>query len=581
MSLLDPSGRRRLLSRLAVLPTLGLVACSLIYDLSGVQCTETADCQALGAGTVCENSLCVTPEPADGSGGGGGEGGGGSPACTTNDECIEASYGDPAICRAGSCIPLKLLAPTAQCPAVLGLGENLEYLRKPDPIIIGAYAPIGFNPAADPVLQNYEFAINQMNRGSNGGISGGSGGSKRPFIAVVCKAIDVDFDADLEASMDHLVNTLEVPAIISALNAPELEDTFSTIGHPKNVFFMSPLDADTNLTFLDDDGLLWHMLGEGRDVAPGYLALVPEIEEWIHAQHGLAPTDPIKLALVDADDQFLIDISSEVVEGLEYNDGLSAFQNEANGHFTRIRTESAAFGDPSVVAPAVQELLSFAPDVIVSMGSHESLQLIRDLEISWAPLLGPKPFYVVSPAVFGAPALTSDVGVPSEVHSRMLGVNFAAAEDSTLYDAYLSELKSIYAVGEDGANLEGKENFYDAAYFVMYAIAAVGNAPRLTGKEVASGMLRLINPDSSAELIRVGYDDVPKGLLTLSMGFDIELMGTLGPPEFNQGTGARTGIPSVYCVDAQKNRIEDALRYDPDTGMLTGSQACVPAFPPP
>jgi len=579
MFLLDPFGRRRLLSRLAVLPTLGLVACSLIYDLSGVQCTGTADCQALGAGTVCENSVCVTPEPADGTGGGGGEGGGGGNAeCTTNSDCIEATYGSPFICREGSCIGLKSFPHEEQCPWVLGLGEDLANLRKPDPIIIGAYAPIGLNPAADPVVQNYEFAINQMNNGSNGGISGGSGGSKRPFIAVVCKAIDTDSEADPDASMDHLVNTLEVPAIISALNAPELEETFSTIGHPKNVFFMSPLDADTNLTFLDDDGLLWHMLSEGRDLAPGYLALVPEVEEWLRLERGLTPTDPIKLALVDANDQFLIDISNEVAAGLEYNDGLTAVQNEANGHFTRIRTESAGFGDPTVVASALEQLLYFAPDVIVSLGSHESLQLIRDLEINWAPTLGPKPFYLVSPAVFGAPDLTSTAGVPPEAHSRMLGVNFAAAEDSTLYDAYLSELKSIYG---NKANLEGKENFYDAAFFVMYAIAAVGNAPRLTGKEVAGGMLRLINPDSGAEPIRMGTEDIPKGLLTLSMGFDIALMGTLGPPTFNQATGARTGIPSIYCVDPQKNRIEDALGYDPDTGRLTGTQACVPDFPPP
>jgi len=569
MFLLDPHGTRRLVSRLAVLPILGLAACSLIYDLSGVQCTETADCQALGAGTECKNSVCVTPEPSDGTAGGDGA------ECQTNSDCIDApeNYGEPAICRAGSCIQLKLLEPTDQCPWVLGLGDDNKNLRKPDPIIIGAYAPFGENPAADPIVQNYELAIDEMNSGSNGGLSGGTGGTKRPFVAVICQAI---YDADLTLSMGHLIDTLQVPAVISALNAPELEETFSTMGHPSEVFFMSPLDADTNLTLLEDDGLLWHQLAEGRDLAPGYLALVPEIEAWIHAERGLAPTDPIKLAVVEANDQFLIDISNDVVDVLEYNGGLSAFANEDNGKFIRLRTPVADFGDSSVIASAKEALLDFVPDVILSIGAHESLQLIYDLEVlDWRPALGPKPFYVVSPYAFGATELLT--AVPGEAHQRLLGVNFAAAEESELYDQYLSNLKAIYG---NHSNLEGKENFYDAAYFVMYAIAGAGNPPRLTGKEVAAGMLRLINPGSKDQPYDMGSSDVPNALFALDRGLDIGLMGTLGPPDFNTATGARVGAASIYCVE-DGVRIQNALLVDPDTGMLSGTQTCVPNFPPP
>jgi hypothetical protein len=200
---------------------------------------------------------------------------------------------------------------------------------------------------------------------------------------------------------------------------------------------------------------------------------------------------------------------------------------------------------------------------------------MAQLEALWSPAMGPKPFYVVSPYVFGSTDLLTSI--PDEAHRRMLGVNFAAAEESALYEQYLSNLKAVYG---DDPTLEGKENFYDAAYFVMYAIAGAGNPPELTGKEVASGMLRLVNPTSSAPVIEVGRSEVASGLFALGMGLDIGLMGTLGPPDFNTATGARRGAPSIYCVD-DGVRIQNALLYDPDTGTLSGMQNCVAEFPPP
>jgi hypothetical protein len=562
-----------------VLPLFGLVACSLLYDVTGVQCTETEDCEGKGAafaGTVCENSVCVTPSPPDGTGGAGGEGGngsgGGSSECTTNGECIDAHFDQAMVCRKGTCIPLEL---PQQCPFVLGVGDDdFENLRQPEPIIIGIYAPFESGVRTkNGYVMNYELAIDEMNQGSGGGLDGGPGGSSRPFIGVVCQGVN---DADLGLSMGHLIDDLEVPAIVSALYADDLKRTFNMYGHPSEVFFLSPLDGDSNLTAIQDDGLLWHMMPGGKAIAPGYLALVPLIEEWIHGERSLPEGDPIRLALVSADDQYLDDIKDPVIDGLTFNGGLDVFDNEDNGHYRQLQTDSTTTVPQPDISDTKDALLDFKPHVILSIGSRESLTLINSLEQEWTPALGPKPFYVISPYAYGAPELTDPTQPLVQAHQRMLGVLNAGAEDTTLYQKLLNDLEDAYPQAEGYA---GKENFYDAAYFVMYAIAAAGNPARLTGDQVAVGMTRLINPTGNTPMFDVGTTDIPYALGQLTFS-KIGLVGALGQPDFDAGAGVRNGVPSIYCVDGDLNKIQDALRYDPDTGSISGTQSCVPNFPP-
>jgi len=567
MRLLALSRPAQLAGSLALFASVGLVGCSLLQQVGGTQCTETSDCEALGGdfvGTVCQASFCVTPDT-----GTGGMGGGGSGECTTNSACIDApeNFGEPAACIEGTCVPLK----TDECPWVLGLGEDFANLRKPEPIIIGAYAPIDpVAPTTSAYMLNYEFAIDEVNGVTGGGIPGGPGGSSRPFVAVVCDSVD---NPDLPASMDHLIEDLQVPAILSALYAPELKEMFNTKGLPNDVFFMSPIDADTTLTGILDNGLLWHMLPEGRDLAPGYVALVAEAEEYVRVQRGLSPTDPVKVALVDAKCQFLLDISTRVLMEMTFNGGLSVVANQNNGHFRRLQTECAAEFDQPDVSGTVEQLLDFVPDILVSIGADESLDLVGGLEAGWMPALGPKPFYLASPWVFGLPALTSST--LANAHQRLIGVNFAGAENPMLYEQFLINIQAAYE-GVEG--LDGKENFYDAAFYLMYAIAAAGDPSRLTGRHIAQGLERVIDTFAS-ESFPVGRDSFNSALAYLNIpDSTIELIGTLGPPEFST-TGARKGLPSYFCVD-NGVRIQNALLYDKDTGTISGSQPCVPYFPP-
>jgi hypothetical protein len=569
MRLLDSMDHVRLLMRLAALSSFALAGCSVLFSLDSTQCSADSDCELLGdafEGTICRRSFCVTPEPAGTGGMGGGDG-----VCTSNSECIDApeNFGEPAVCREGSCFPLKI---GTECPWVLGVGSDLDNLRQPDPIIIGAYAPIDLGAATkSPYVANYELAIDEMNETTSGGLSGGPGGSLRPFIAVICDTLP---GADFDLSLGHLVDDLRVPAIISAIFAKDLKSAFTEKGLPNDVFFLSPLDADSSLTADGDGDLLWHMLGESHDLSPGFVSLVDDVETYVRQERGLADADSIKLALVDANTQFLNDITDDLLDdegGLTFN-GRDVFDNGDN--FLRSQTDSSLEVAMPNVEEAVYDLQVFRPDVVVSVGSAEAVGLIRDFDATWNPAWGPKPFYVVSPYVFSQPGLLE----LADVHARMLGINFAAAEQTALYDKYYSNLTNAY----DTEDLDGKENFYDVVYFLMYAIAAAGPPP-ITGTEIAAGMKRLI-VSSSANRYEVGRTDINDALGTLAVpNTKIALVGTLGDPDFNLQTGARASLPSVYCI-AGGMRIQNALLYDPVAGELyepaSGPQPCVPGFPP-
>lgn len=565
-SLVSEHGRRlALLSGCLLLATAG---CSLLYDVSGVQCSDTSDCQRLGPafeGTMCQRSFCVTTN----TGTGGDGGGGGDPeGCTSNAQCIDADpYGRATACIDGECI--KLIGPG--CPWVIGLGEGMKNLRQPAPIIIGAYAPMDdIAPSVSTYVMNYELAIDEMNRETSGGLTGGPGGSSRPFIAVLCGSIE---NPDLAGSMDHLIEDLRVPAIIAALNPPDLKELFNTKGLPNDVFFMSPIDADTTLTTLPDSGLLWHMLPEGQDLAVGYVALVREVEKYLRQERELDLAEPIKVALVEARSQFLLDIGTKLRADLTFNGDLGTKANEDSGHFLAARTDAAAQVDDPDVTKATDALLDFEPDIVISLGTEESLVLIHDLDARWAPTLGPKPFYVVSPMVSGLAALTT----LDAAKGRLMGVNFAGAEDTTLYDELQRNLRLEYGAI---SGLDGKENFYDAVYYVMYAIAAAGSQGDLSGRDVKNGLARVIDMQSPTSF-PVGPGRIPDALAYLtSPNSRFALEGTLGPPSFNEITGARDGRPSYFCV-ANGERIQDALLYDPENHAVTGTQSCIADFPVP
>lgn len=553
-----------------------LCGCSLLSDFSAVQCESTAECLAKGnafAGTECVENACITPSV-------GGDGGAGPVGeCETNTECIEKNFNQPFLCREGECVSLKA---GNDCPVVLGTGDGNAYLRsQPEPIIFGAYSYV--DPAAPsfsrPTL-NYELAIDEVNKATNGGLPTGPDGSLRNFVAIVCNGVT---NPDLDASLAHLIDTVGVSAILAGMYAPELTTAFNKRGVKDDIFFLSPLDADSTMTGLMDKGLLWHMLPPASDLAPAFPDLVQRVEALVRAQRGMADKQPVRIAMVEADTQFYSDLGEAVLLGIKFNGGQGAFENDEN--FLRLVVESSRDVESPDNGDALQALTDFRPHLVLALGGGEMALLMSGLEARWkrdwadcpeeqedSPAC--PPFYIAGPTLF-EDVLLADMNA---VHRRLLGINFAGSEDTEAYDLYLSRLEGKNPGA--GISLEGSENFYDATYYMMFALAAAGKKSHPSGSDVRAGMERLIDPFATEYQAGRRPSD-PLGVL-VSTSSTIQLTGVMGPPDFDRTSGARRGLPSVFCLDdssGQTRYIQDALRYDSSTGKLVGEQECVPGLP--
>jgi hypothetical protein len=248
---------------------------------------------------------------------------------------------------------------------------------------------------------------------------------------------------------------------------------------------------------------------------------------------------------------------------------------------------------------AAQTLLTFAPDVVVSFGSEEAIVAIEDLDAEWS--MGPKPFYLVGPYNAGSPTLISFIGngngaATESRRSRVAGINFASAPaNDPVLMTYTNNFVATFP--QAPASATAYNNYYDAMYFAVYSLAAAPGSP-LTGQAASTGMLDLTYTSPTGTSIAMGAASIGTVESTLNQpgsGSKISLDGTLGPPDFNQKTGARVGQGDVFCfsrypVDAgideagdtlagQPYPVNDVLRLDADGGAPADGAALEGTFP--
>jgi hypothetical protein len=568
--------------------------CSFLRDLSADQCQVDNDCAKFGnyecsVEKVCKARVVNTAGSSNGgssntagtstTGALGGEGG--SPdmvECTSNAQCIDAHEGAPYICQRGSCVSLT----SDQCPFVIAGPEAAptEYLTKPGkPIIFGAYVPIDVAmPETHPYTLNFRFALNEFMDGTLGGV----GTPARPFVMVLCQSTN----PDLTASVSHLVDTLEVPSILATLSSSNLKTVFDDVStRERKVFLLGPLEADSALAAADDGGRMWHMLGPATDLIPTYGPLMNLVEKFMREKvRFLEPTDKLKVAVVHTDLTYSSDMANALASEVTING--SALNSSANKtlYYKRIEVKVDGIPQPETGVESAA-LAQFNPDIIISLGGTE---FIDPMLISHqnGRTGGNSPFYVLSPRNAFDPTLKGGLffQTASYLEDLIAGVNYASVEDSTLYDTYLEAIQTAYP-GQEG--LESRENLYDAAYFMMYALAAANTTGAdFDGDDVVNGMKAITDPDGEPVTVGPGMNGMmfQKVLGQLKLGGKVALTGTLGPPDFNPLTGARKSPGSVWCVRKPKDVFFDKLRLvegPPATLKLAdGDTFCINGFFP-
>jgi hypothetical protein len=605
--------RRSFLSSASAVVLVSSTGCSLLYDLNTTQCETTADCRALGeafANTTCYNRVCVEKTPdagegghagtaggAAGAGGGAGTGtgpagqggaaGGASFACDTNEQCIEQHQDQYFVCKRHECVAVV----TDECPELIpedtAQGSALDALKK-DPVLLGAFSTMNpTTPHESVSVLNWELALTEFNEKLLGGLPSPSG--RRPLMAVVCQAQQ----PDVEESMGHLVGALDVPAILSSLSTADLLAAFE-LTDPDGlspVFFMSARSADLRLATLQDNGMLWHMLGNPRVLAVPTVALLQRAEPYVNARRQAywddrattgSTDDPgkdrLRVLLIYSDDPTVEDIATvlttdddEHPENMLFFNGMNAIDPDNAANFGAVKIRSSRVHDSVNVAAAIQGVQELLPHVIVGMATTEfATAVIPQIESNWDAWTDgqQRPYYVLSHMLVNDKddlvKLASETFESVDLGSRMVGVNYAQNADDELYRSYLTRLQGAY-YGVDPADLTGYENYYDAAYYLLYSVAAA-NRTTYSGADIRDALTERvifgsepldIGPNAIASTVRDFGNDP---------SFGIELTGTMGPPNFDRATGTRVNQTAAWCIGQPTP--DDAWQLMPDVVLF-------------
>ena len=509
--------------------------CSVLYDLSTAQCSTNDDC-APWPGLVCTESVCQEPVY----------------ECRTNQECIDSAdaFGRAAACIENECQVLT----TTECPIVLPLIEDkyFETLAADNTLILGAFGDT--SAGYGTYVKNYDLAVTEFTRAGVG----------RPLVLVVCN--NLLEEAQLDTAMTHLADTLKVPGIVSQLESSNLQRAVQGKGLENNIFFMSALDSDSTLIRLEDRGLLWHALSGGEAIGQSMAPIVTRAVNYV------AATEPVRVAHVSTPNiRFLADLAGTVGETVTFN-GMSVLENLDAGNYESIPVTSAFENDDTAdYTEAITRLRDFRPHIVIANATTEFVEVIAPaLEAAWdvAAPGQPRPFYILSPWLYNNPRTESFASTP-ELRRRLIGLNAPAAADSGLYDAYL--LRWFDEFGEMAPL--GYENFYDAAYYLLYAALGAGESLN-SGLDIARGMTRLLSGPQHG----VGPMDLAGAASDLGSIGNITLNGTMGPPNFDIN-GGRSDAGSVWCYNSIGFLRSDLLTYNKDTQEMDGSlNGCFSGF---
>lgn len=483
-------------------------------------------------------------------------------SCTQNADCGELSRCRP---EDHTCVTLDIRDPATgiaagPCNRVLGA----EYSLNPNAVFIGAFAQLDLTSTdAQTVLTTYQMATDDFNSNSVG-LRGVSGGKPSPLVVILCN----NADADVPVALNHLINEVHVPAVLAAMDISQLIEGFND--YPQT-FFVSTTHGSTELANVSG-GRAWTMLGQPSDFADIYAALMPHVEQLARADLIAGGVDrPLRVAAItETDNAFEIAVRDAVLPRLVFN-GLSA-SDPANSFVSREVSVST-------VGDVVDDLYSEQPpDIVFSFASNVFTDATQGVMAALDQKYWPRerPVFVLSPenAEDGASVTSLLAALQVADHknntARVLGVSPAGVPTSLAgaLRAYRLALTSKLSTASTSFG-----NYYDAFYFLAYAMYTSPRAAffddSVRPQDLAAGMRRLT--DLGATPYDVGPSGIPYVFSALSVAnVDVQLLGTVGAPDFNRDTGMRRETGSIFCFDVGGNEEQrDVYRFDRDTGQFT------------
>lgn len=481
--------------------------------------------------------------------------------CAVNKDC--EAKGENVICRKATGTCVSLVSP--ECTHVLGPYKD------DNAIILGSIAPTaGPDQTSGLPEQNaIDLAIGEFN--GVGGLTAAPGsGAPRPLVLVGCND-NSDGDQAVKAAK-HLVENVQVPAIIGAAFSGITLKVATQVTIPSGTFLISPSATSVALTSLSDNGLVWRTIASDNIQADADAAFFAQLEKKVREDKG-ENTYKLKVAIANKGDTYGTGLATALSSKLVLNG--APFLDVSNKDYQLVTD----FGDPDSTTPptyaeSIVEIVNFKPDLVYLFGTTEVVtEILKGVEENPA---NPKPYYVLADGGL--------VGELREYLETMRATNPADAENlrhrilgtvpgttSTLFSLFTQRYRSKFNDGLESTS--GVANAYDALYNIAYATVA-SKATAVTGATIRDGFASLV----SGPKVDTGATNITATLTTLRQGNKIDYNGASGPLDYDLATGEAPSDIQIWCLPKNASDVIQAgtgtsVIYDATTKTLKGNFA--------
>lgn len=501
-------------------------------------------------------------------------------ACESNQQCMNQSGGSPAICRRSDGRCAELLS--EDCVEVF----NGEALARDDTLVLGLLLPFldEFVTSGGPAKDGLEMAFDELDAIRQGVPLAGDNRRPRKLAVVACheRGQQDEDEVHLRAAR-HLVEDVEVPAIIGCGFTPVTIEVAAQVTIPSGVFMLSPLAAGDAITRLDDDGLVWRTVPPVLFEAPAYARLVAELETTIRARLALSESEPLRLTIATKGDTFGRGFREAIRPNLRLNGGELLLNDPNFAEFEYADMPDSPEARAELEAGA-EQVARHQPHIVLFVGTNEAFQvMLPHVERSWEALAGagaPRPYYVFTRGsklqdlldiVRDVEATAGGGGL--SLHQRVVGTSISGR--GAIYDAFRARFQARF--GQPAGR--SAEHGYDAGFLLQYAVAhsAVNqgtNSP--TGKQLATAM-ESMSVGQQAPPTEAGIGLAMEEILA---GRTIDYEGASGPLDFDASTGEAPADIEIWCIqrDGQGRLAFGAPEgyYDYRNASFTGRVICEP-----
>jgi ABC-type branched-subunit amino acid transport system substrate-binding protein len=483
------------------------------------------------------------------------------PRCTSPLDCA-AHVGRPW-CRAsdGACVALA----SEDCRTLAEPGD----LANPRTVWLGVMLPLEGEDAAvfgASNLQAIDLArkdfVNIMS-----GITSDVNAVAPPIGVVAC-----DDSAAPQRAARHLVDDLDVPAVIGFRTSAEAVEIGSSLLVPHHVLTMAALNTSPLVTKIPqpsgDPRLVWRTTYSTEESTRAVAAVIESLFEptFRALPQAVSPSRPLRVAVLRPANTAGGGFANALFARLRFN-GKSALDNGNN--YREITVDEGA-AEPSFAA-AVEQLSSFAPHVIVYNGRGALVRSVfLPLDARWRES-------AYRPRIISGTGwennVFSAIGNNDSLRRRMFATTTAS---STVPNArFVVHYNQSHR--DSVTRTVAPNSSYDAFYVLAYATYAAAMAGQtITGPSMALAMRRLLPPGRP---IDVGPEGIFDAFTALRAGGSIDLNGATSKLDFDPSTGEAPVDHVVLCVGADgtgnaTEGIESGLVYDAALEKLVGRLSC-------